>query len=393
MSDSEDLPTHFAPEELAEEITPDEHEPIYSDIEDDHSYENQGDIVTFTDDSIQGFFEHKDSIYTVDTFGDWAATGSGDDLGYIWEISSGEKVATLNGHQDTIVSVKFSHDGSMLATGGMDGKIFIWSVPTASPLNITEVGSEVEVLLAWTTLFNYVQWLQFHPSDPVLLAGISDGTIWMMDLPPGNTTHVFSGLTSACTCGTFAGSRVLGVDEEGSMIAWDAESREKLFSISPYDGRFKSDGWNVVVAKGDAAVLGGRNGSVKVVNIAKGTILGGFEVQRDSIETIRFVDVIGIVVCGSIDGAIVSYDIGSMKVRNIMTHEEPVVSVQVLDNGPMIVSCSVDGSLRKWDVRTGHQIQKWTGHHDGILAFAITQDQKKIVTGGDDGASLVFGLE
>ena len=55
--------------------------------------------------------------------GELAASGGGDDKAFLWVLQTGEQVGELGGHKDTVTHVAFSSDGSMLATGAMDGEI------------------------------------------------------------------------------------------------------------------------------------------------------------------------------------------------------------------------------------------------------------------------------
>ena len=58
-----------------------------------------------------------------------------------------------------------------------------------------------------------------------------------------------------------------------------------------------------------------------------------------------------------------------------------------------MTSTSIDKTVRRWDIRTGQEIARKTGHQDGIVGgLALTKDGKKVVTGGDDTVALVWGF-
>lgn len=88
---------------------------------------NEGDIV-WEDNSMQHFPLHKGSVFAVCTHptAPLAASGGEDDLGYIWDLTTGAEIVKLTGHTDSVTSVAFSSDGEYIATGGMDGKVRIW---------------------------------------------------------------------------------------------------------------------------------------------------------------------------------------------------------------------------------------------------------------------------
>lgn len=56
------------------------------------------------------------------------ATGSWDGGIRIWEALSGRELACFTGHRGGIRSLAFSRDGRLLATGGSDGSVLVWSM-------------------------------------------------------------------------------------------------------------------------------------------------------------------------------------------------------------------------------------------------------------------------
>ena len=46
----------------------------------------------------------------------------------LWNVASGENIATFRGHPTDIQSLAFSPDGTILASGGYDGSILLWDL-------------------------------------------------------------------------------------------------------------------------------------------------------------------------------------------------------------------------------------------------------------------------
>jgi len=139
-----------AEEEYAEDNNDDDDHPMSEDSADEALDEEDLDEV-FTDDSIQGFFLHTSPVYSVALYENIAATGGGDDLGFLWDITNGEMIMKLDGHTDSVTNVAFSSDGMYLATGGMDGQVRIWHVQEKKLVVALEAGDEV---LVFSTIYH-----------------------------------------------------------------------------------------------------------------------------------------------------------------------------------------------------------------------------------------------
>lgn len=99
--------------------------------------------------SVQGFFEHKDSVYIVavdpSAPSHRVVSGGGDDMAYVWDMTTGSTLYRLSGHSDSIVSAGFSADGKYVATGAMDATVRVWKTDTGEFVTSLEAGDEVVV--------------------------------------------------------------------------------------------------------------------------------------------------------------------------------------------------------------------------------------------------------
>lgn len=374
--------------------------------EDDEAEDGVGDFppedFDLKDNSLQHFTTHNGSVFAISCHPTepLAVSGGEDDLGYIWDITDGEVIVKLTGHVDSVCSASFSSDGQMVATGGMDGKVRIWRrVGTVDFRNwefLTELQGPDEVI-----------WLRWHPRGTILLAGSNDSMVWLWQLPSGNTMQVFAGHSGPVQCGEFTpdGKRIVTASEDGTLMYWDPRSPTPLFKLSPQDARFDLENITslAINASSTLAVVGGTSGSVRVVSLSKGEVVGalGGHAEGESVEAVQFVDLagtgssLGVVVTGGTDGKACVWDLTTMRLRATLQHQDAVTSLLThpAPKSHLIVSASADNTLRTWDARTGALVKEHTGHHGPILSASLGLQGSVVVSGGDDSACLVFTTE
>jgi angio-associated migratory cell protein len=165
--------------------------------------------LNIVDVSAASFSQHSDSVYCAafhPTEAGMMVSGGGDDRAFMWRYDTGasqpDVVSTdtdghetagtdlraltsrnitwsreLGGHTDTVTAVSFNFDGTLLLTGGYDGKVNIWTVATGELLFALEGPEDVE----------FACW---HSKGNAVLAGSKDGTIWMWLAQTGQCVQV-----------------------------------------------------------------------------------------------------------------------------------------------------------------------------------------------------------
>ncbi|RHZ87046.1 hypothetical protein Glove_41g35 [Diversispora epigaea] len=377
--------------DIYEEVTFDNNDSSSNAMNEDYNYEgiieseDHSEAIELIDNSIQGFFAHKDSVYSIDMHPidqNIIVSGGGDDKGYLWRSDTGEQLYELSGHTDSVTSVKFSNNGEYVAGGGMDGKILVWEVNSGNL--VTSLDSSDEIM-----------WIDWHPKGAILLAGTNDGTVWMWQIPSGNCMNVFSGHAGSVTVGQFTpdGKKIVSGSNDCSIILWDPKTASSILKISGgEDSRFhQSDITSLAVNKESNLVLtGSLDCSSKLVNLnSGGMILGSFEDHTESIETVGFCNSHPLAATGSLDNKLNIWDLNTMRLRQTCQHDGGIIKLKWHNDSPLLTTCS-DKTIHVWDSRTGNNEITWHGHQDSILDFAISNDGRKVVTASDDHVCLVF---
>ncbi|WFD01177.1 60S ribosomal subunit assembly or modification protein [Malassezia yamatoensis] len=395
----------------------------------------------FQDDSIAAFYSHRKSVFCVNLHPKFpqppiAVSGGEDDRAWIWNTIDGAEIAQLGGHTDSVVAVSFSHDGEYVATGGLDGRVRVWRHHAP---NFT----------TWEFLTNLegpseVVWLAWHPKGPVLVAGSSDSTLWMWQLPSGNVMNVFSGHTGSVTCGRFTpdGRKLVSGSDDGSLIIWDPRSAAVLARISDEDTKFSLEGGITsmcISPDSRLVVAGGAAGGVRVLSMANLDSAGNVSVvgildghqEGESVEGVEFVDLVPASTPGSFsgptsqtsthivsvatDGKAITWDLTSGKPRGEAMHDAAITKLVVHPSTPLITTSCMDHMIRTLDARSMQLVGIQHGFTDGVLDVAVGIDDQitqgadsggigayidaskskgyKLIGAGDEGVALVFRLQ
>lgn len=95
---------------------------------------------------------HNDSILDlkVSANGKLLATGSADKLARVWNLATQKEVAKLEGHTSYVQAVAFGKDDAELATGGADKEIKIWDIANQEKKSAFQNRSAAVTALHWT---------------------------------------------------------------------------------------------------------------------------------------------------------------------------------------------------------------------------------------------------
>ena len=168
-----------------------------------------------------------------------------------WSNSSLQ--GTLTGNSDGITALAFSPAGTMLASGGLDGKIHLLDIATRRELEVSRgpestvtalrfaidgtflaSGEENSTLRYWNSLTGEetakfqvksraIGALAFSPATRFLAIGDAIGEIWLYDFKTKNESVIFTQHTRKITALVFSkdGRTLVSGSEDGTILQWD----------------------------------------------------------------------------------------------------------------------------------------------------------------------------
>ncbi|MBI4673497.1 MAG: hypothetical protein HY741_17735 [Chloroflexi bacterium] len=140
----------------------------------------------------------------------------------LWRVSDGTLVRTLAGLTDSVWSVAFSPDGTMLAAGSTDGKVWLWRV------------SDGMLLRTFSGHTDLVRSVTFSPDGTMLASGADDKTVRLWRAADGMLLHTLNEHTSNVENVAFSpDGKVLASGSSDNTIRLFAIKTDATASLSP----------------------------------------------------------------------------------------------------------------------------------------------------------------
>jgi WD40 repeat protein len=314
------------------------------------------------------------------------AMGSTDRTIHVWEAGTGREILTLAGHTATVRSVAYSPDGKHLVSGAADSSVRVWDAAS---------GRELQTLWGHASV---VRSVVYDPTGRFIVSGSSDASIKVWDAGTGAELWTFTGHTGAVN--------TLAYSPDGFTIASGSSDRTvKLWNVGGGSPRtFRGHAGAVVSlaysSNGARLVSGSADGTVKLWDRESGRAVETLPGYSTHIKSGLTYSPNGAFFAAAMDNyaiAIVDTESGR-QTRFLQGHTGDVYDLAYSPDGQRLVSASLDGSARIWDIATGRELVQSIAFNsgewisitpDGYYTASVLGDRYFNVRVG----GLVYGLE
>ena len=354
---------------------------------------------------------------------------SSDNRVKLWDVTSGEPIASLGGHTGEVWSVTFSPDGTMLASGGgtFDNTVKLWDVDSGEPIVSLEGHMDV------------VSSVAFLP-DGTRIAARSDITILLWDVDSGDQITIPEGHALSSD-----GTRLAVVSEDdGTILLWDMETREIIATLERHENywvnsvSFSPDGTRLASGAGsldgtmllllwdvdsgeliatleghanywlrsetfspDGTTLASRiwDDTILLWDVDSGELIATLEGHTGGIFMARGISVLAFspdgatLASGARDGTILLWDMETREIiASLEGHADWVSSVSFSPDGATLASGTGDGTILLWDMETREIIASLEGHADWVHSVSFAPDGATLASGAGDGTILLWDV-
>ncbi|ETO05742.1 WD-40 repeat protein [Reticulomyxa filosa] len=143
----------------------------------------------------------------------------------VWDVASGKQIQTFKGHIDNVLHAEFSPDGHNIVSCSQDNTIRLWDI---------ESGKELMKL----DCIDWVRSINFSPDGKYIISGIQDGTIYIWDINSGKEIQRLVFYSNPITDVQFSsnGQMILASSYGKRIAIWDVKSGEKVKEFIGHHG-------------------------------------------------------------------------------------------------------------------------------------------------------------
>jgi len=286
---------------------------------------------------------------------------------------------------DAITAVAISPSGQYWATGGRQGRVWVWR----------ENGHTLHLALQAHT--DAVWALAFSPDERTLASGSLDGSVKLWEVESG--IALWSGLqTMGIDCLAFApdGDVLASGGHDATLRLWEASLGTPLQDV-PHPGPFTSLAWSPdgrLLASGDLA------GTIRLWEIPSRGRAACVEILAGHSSWVRglaFAPDGTSLASASWDGSVKLWELGEggrLRLRQTLVgHTEQVNCVAWSPEGATLASGSNDRTIRLWEAQEGRTRLVFSGHSGVVEGLAFTPDGGSLLSGSEDGTLLLWEVE
>ncbi|KAI4882063.1 hypothetical protein NFI96_028322 [Prochilodus magdalenae] len=231
--------------------------------------------------------------------------------------------------------------------------------------------------------FNNLTAAAFHKSTRILVTGFASGAFHLHELPDFDLIHSLSisdQRISAIAINPTGDWIGFGCSGLGQLLVWEWQSESYVFK---QQGHFNNMASLAYSPDGQYLATGGDDGKVKVWNTNSGLCFVTFTEHSSSITNVIFTSSGFVVVSASLDGTVRAFDLHRYRNFRTLTSPRPVQfsSLAVDVSGELVCAGAQDSfEIFLWSMQTGRLLEVLSGHEGPVSCLYFSPVQSVLAS-------------
>jgi periodic tryptophan protein 2 len=339
---------------------------------------------------------HFDDVLSLDWSSDssMVLSGSRDLTARLWSLEPAPGFpVSLAGHKESIVGSFFANTkGNSVYTVSRDGTVIIWNEEEgedgAEPARKWQVGrkrgrggQDTRHNGTWRLgskhFFNQGKALcaAFHQPSGLLVVGFSTGIFGLYEMPAFSNIHTLSISTQKISTVSINSSGewlAFGSKHLGQLLVWEWRSETYVLKQQGHAYGMTTLDYS---PNGSLMATGGDDGKVKAWNTASGFCFVTFTEHTAPVKCVLFTPKGNAVVSASLDGSVRAFDLVRYRNFRTMTTPKPTQFMSLaLDSSGEIVCAGTQDSFEifVWSMQTGRLLDVLAGHEGPVSSLQFS---------------------
>ena len=280
---------------------------------------------------------------------------------WVWNMKTGEHIKTLIGHTDSIHSITFSPDSSILASSSEDNTLRLWNIKTGECLKIL------------TGHRDWVSSVSFCGNGGILASASYDKTVRLWDVKTGEHIKTLIGHTSPVTDTSFIEDNycLASTSYDGTVRLWDVKTGKHIKTLTGHTGLVLSVSYN----RSRETLASASVEEVRLWDVKTGKHIKTFSEHSNDVQSLSF-HASHHTLASASSTAVRLWDVKTGKHIKTLTEPSNYLRLSFSNNSSILAITGRDNSgelsLWLWDVKTGKYIKKFTADRNAVESLSFS---------------------